>query len=48
MIRGFLAGFSGSLGLKIMAVGVECSMVLFQDQYQGGANHVFICKSEKI
>lgn len=48
MIRGFLAGFSGRLGLEIMAVGVEGGMVLFQDQYQGGANGVFICRAEEI
>lgn len=43
MIWGFLAVISGHLGLEIMELGAEDGMVLFQDQYQGGANGVFIC-----
>lgn len=35
---------SGCLGLEIMELGAEGSMFSFQDQYQGGANGVFICK----
>lgn len=43
MIRGFLAVISGHLGLEIMELGVEGGVLLFQDQYRGGANSVFVC-----
>lgn len=43
VIWGLLAVISGCLGLEIMEPGAEGSMFSFQDQYQGGANGVFIC-----